>query len=114
MKFVCELAIENIIATPISVCRAYEIYSGYFGKKLRVLQPLDNTIVNIIRRQNIKNIEFLPLWIQKDMDLSLLQALPDLQGLTIHSEVPIDWSPLQKLTRLTSLKLRTGGFRPQA
>lgn len=114
MKFVCELSIENSIALPIRETSAYEIYSGYFGKKIRVLKPLNRKLLETIRRLKINHLEFLSFWVESDLDLGLLEDLPGLEALTIHTEVPLDWSPLQRLQGLHYLKLKTSGFKPQS
>lgn len=113
MDFVCELSVENRIAVPVKVTNSYEVYSGYFGKKMRLLKPLDPALVTIIKRLGIRYLEFLPLWVESDLDLRLLQDIPELEVVSIHAEVPLDWTPLQRLTTLKKLRLKARHFRPQ-
>src|SRR6187402_276781 len=112
MRFTCELSHEDVCPVPLKLTANYDIYTGYFGKKLRVLKPLDKRMIRLIRNEGVDNVEFLAAWVSPELDLATLQQLPRLRFLTIHSDVPLDWSPLQRLNKLRGLKLRTGGLKP--
>jgi len=113
MRFVSELSHGDRSPVPIKITADYDIYSGYFGTKLRVLKPLDKRMIRLIQREGVDNLEFLASWIKPDFNLTLLGELERLRFLTIHSDWPLDWAPLQSLQKLRGLKLRTGGLKPQ-
>ncbi len=97
----------------IKEAKSYEIYSGLYGRYLRVLGKLNSDTIKILRRERLTALEILSMEVDENVDLSVLRLIPDLRSLSILYEKPMDWRPIQQLEKIEHLNLIARGYTPQ-
>lgn len=113
MKFIAELSAPSNISTAVKETAMYEIYSGFFGRRLRALRVLNADTVRSLRREKIINLEVFSWDIDGELDLTVLRSMPELESIYLHIEKPFNWTQLQHLTQIQKLTLIARGYKPQ-
>ena len=113
MRFIPELSADTNRVILEKEAETYEICSGTFGRYLRARRRLNENTIKVLREKGIKNLEIDTWDLEEHLDLNVLTLMPELESLSLLSEKPIDWTPIQGLKRIQKLILIARKNKPQ-